>query len=511
MPVMEYNQADMFQTACRYRQGRLKKFFRDNHSSRRVSVKFSTKAEKLQPDTAGALLYICEKACPCSENSDNETAALLCGSLEKGQTFAETKISEHGRLKAVAVVCLPDTGRETAAKAAAEAAAWAQKQESVNICLAPFNQEAAALVAEVFATAFGNAVYRFERYKKESQPARLAEAVFFSPEHGRAVKDALKTADALVYGMSLCKDLGNAAPNECTPEYLAETAKKQAEKLGATVKVFDKSYIKKHMGAFWSVAKGSKQKPYFIELSYFGAADKKAAPVVLVGKGITFDSGGISLKPGLNMDEMKYDMCGAAGVIGTFCAAVKLKLPVNLTALIPTCENMPSGHANKPGDIVKSMKGLTIEVLNTDAEGRLILCDALTYAEQLKPKAVIDVATLTGACIVALGHEVSGLMANNQELADSLLAASRESGDQAWQLPLFDSYKEQLKSNFADLPNIGSPGAGTITAGTFLSYFTENYPWAHLDIAGTAWKSGKEKGATGRPVPLLLHYLRQIK
>lgn len=474
-------------------------------------MEFSTKAEKLQPSAAGALLYICEESCPCSENSNNETAALLCASLEEGQTFAETKVSENGRLKAVAVVRLKNTERETAAKAAAEAAAWAQKQETVSVCLEAFNETDAALTAEIFAVAFGDAVYRFERYKKEARPAKLKQAVFFSAAHGQAVKTAVKTAEALVYGMNLCKDLGNAAPNECTPEFLAETAKAEAKKLGAAVKVLDKNHIKKHMGAFWSVAKGSKQKPYLIELSYSGAADKKAAPVVLVGKGITFDSGGISLKPGLNMDEMKYDMCGAAGVIGTFCAAVKLKLPVNLIAIIPTCENMPSGGANKPGDVVKSMKGLTIEVLNTDAEGRLILCDALTYAEQFKPKAVIDAATLTGACIIALGHDVSGVMGNNQQLVDSLLAASRESGDKAWQLPLFDTYKEQLKSNFADLPNIGSPGAGTITAGTFLSYFTEDYPWAHLDIAGTAWKSGKEKGATGRPVPLLLNYLRNLK
>ena len=276
------------------------------------------------------------------------------------------------------------------------------------------------------------------------------------------------------------------------------------------VKIRGKDYIKANMGSFWSVAKGSRQKPYLVELSYFGAADKNEAPTVLVGKGITFDSGGISLKPGLNMDEMKFDMCGAASVIGTFCAAVKLQLPINLIAIVPTCENMPSGVANKPGDVVTSMKGLTIEVLNTDAEGRLILCDALTYAEQFKPKAVIDVATLTGACIVALGHDVSGLMGNNQALVDDLLAASLEVNDKAWQLPLFDTYKEQLKSNFADLPNIGTPGAGTITAAMFLANFTEDYPWAHLDIAGTAWKSGKEKGATGRPVPLLLNYLRNV-
>lgn len=474
-------------------------------------MEFSTKAEKLQPEHTGALLYVCSEECPCSSHSKHETAKLLCAALEEGQSFAETKVVHDGALQAVAVVRVKDEERATLAKAAQEAAAWAQKQENVKVDISAFDEVEAPRVAEVFAIAFGEAVYRFERYKKEAKPAKLQAAVFFHNQHNAAVQTALATAEAQIHGMNIAKDLGNAAPNECTPEFLADTAKTEAKKLGAQVKILDKDYIKTNMGSFWSVAKGSKQKPYLIELSHFGAADKNAAPIVLVGKGITFDSGGISLKPGLNMDEMKFDMCGAASVIGTFCAAVKLNLPINLIAIVPTCENMPSGNANKPGDIVKSMKGLTIEVLNTDAEGRLILCDALTYAEQYKPRAVIDVATLTGACIMALGHDVSGLMANNQALADALLEAALEVNDKAWQLPLFDTYKEQLKSNFADIPNIGTPGAGTITAATFLSYFTEDYPWAHLDIAGTAWKSGKEKGATGRPVPLLLNYLRNVK
>ena len=245
-----------------------------------------------------------------------------------------------------------------------------------------------------------------------------------------------------------------------------------------------------------------------MELRWQGAANPDDAPIVLVGKGITFDSGGISLKPGEGMDEMKYDMCGAASVIGTFVAAAKAKLPINLIAIVPTCENMPDAGASKPGDIVTAMNGTTIEILNTDAEGRLILCDALSYAEQFQPKAVIDVATLTGACIIALGHVASGVMGNNQDLVNQVLQAANEVNDKAWQLPLFDEYKEQLKSNFADLQNIGGRPAGTITAAAFLSHFTENYPWAHLDIAGTAWKSGKDKGATGRPVPLLLQFLR---
>ena len=473
---------------------------------RRINVKFSTKAETLQAQQAGAQLFVCAEASQLS----NPTALALFASLEEGQNFADTKIPTDNGLQAIAVVRLDKTDRAALNKAAAEAAKWAQNQETVNADIHAFDEAQAAAVAEAFAIAFGNAAYRFDRYKKEAKPAKFAQAVFYTA-HEAAIKEALRVAEAQVYGQSLCRDLGNAAPNECTPEFLARTAKAEAEKLGAHAKIIEKDYIKENMGSFWSVAKGSVEDPYLVELSYFGAADKEAAPVVLVGKGITFDTGGISLKPGLNMDEMKFDMCGAATVISTFCAAVKLQLPINLIAVVATCENMPSGAANKPGDVVKSMKGLTIEVLNTDAEGRLILCDALTYAEQFKPKAVIDVATLTGACIIALGHDVSGVMGNNQDLVDSLLAASRNVDDKAWQLPLFETYKDQLKSNFADIPNIGTPGAGTITAATFLSYFTEDYPWAHLDIAGTAWKSGGEKGATGRPVPLLLNYLRNVK
>lgn len=469
-------------------------------------MEFSTKAEKLQPNQADATLFICTE----EAQLHNDTALALFRSLEEGQSFAETKIPSADGLQAVAVAYVKDLERATFDKAAAEAAKWAQKQETINVDIMPFCEINAPRVAEAFAVAFGNAAYRFDRYKKEAKPAKLTHTTFHT-EHAEKVGQAVKVADAQVFGQSLCRDLGNAAPNECTPEFLAATAKSEAERLGAHAKIIGKDYIQANMGSFWAVAKGSVQDPYLVELSYFGAADQEAAPIVLVGKGITFDTGGISLKPGLNMDEMKFDMCGAATVIGTFCAAVKLQLPINLIAIVPTCENMPSGMATKPGDIVTSMKGLSIEVLNTDAEGRLILCDALTYAEQFKPKAVIDVATLTGACIIALGHDVSGVMGNNQELIDSLLASSKEVNDKAWQLPLFDTYKEQLKSNFADLPNIGTPGAGTITAATFLSHFTEDYPWAHLDIAGTAWKSGSEKGATGRPVPLLLNYLRNVK
>ena len=467
---------------------------------------FSACAGRLPADAA-ARLYVCTAACPCSEHADDETAVLLCGQLEADDSFAAARIPADGGFRELAVLRLKDTEQATLDKAAKEAAAWAQKQAEVAVSLSALCEQEAGRATAALALAFGEAAYRFERFKSETKPAKLTAAVFYGCD-ADALADTLNHSSALLYGIKLCKDLANTAPNVCTPTYLADTAQAEAEAAGAQAKIFGADYIREHMGSFWSVAKGSVEAPRLIELSYFGAADKNAAPIVLVGKGITFDTGGISLKPGEAMDEMKYDMCGAASVIGTFCAAAKLKLPINLVAVVPTCENMPAGNASKPGDVVTSMKGLTIEVLNTDAEGRLILCDALTYAEQFKPRAVIDVATLTGACIIALGHTASGVLGNNQALVDSLLASSRAVNDKAWQLPLFDEYKEQLKSNFADLQNIGGRPAGTITAAVFLSYFTEAYPWAHLDIAGTAWKSGKDKGATGRPVPLLLNYLR---
>jgi leucyl aminopeptidase len=260
------------------------------------------------------------------------------------------------------------------------------------------------------------------------------------------------------------------------------------------------------MGSFLSVAKGSRQPPKLIVMEYHGGK-KPGHPIVLVGKGITFDSGGISIKPGAAMDEMKFDMCGAASVFGTLSAVAELKLPINVVGIVPTCENLPDGNANKPGDIVTSMSGQTIEILNTDAEGRLILCDALTYSEKFKPKAVIDIATLTGACVIALGKQACGLLGNDQALVDKLLSAGNKSDDRAWQMPLWEEYQEQLKSNFADMANIGGREAGTITAACFLSRFTKKFKWAHLDIAGVAWDSGNNKGATGRPVPLLVNYL----
>ncbi|MDX9885300.1 leucyl aminopeptidase [Thauera sp.] len=366
-------------------------------------------------------------------------------------------------------------------------------------------QQAARILAD--------GAYRFDTLKsdkdKKDKKHRGAKklALLVTSELTAELDTAVLQGHAVATGMALAKDLGNLPGNLCTPTHLADTAESLGKQYEFDVEVLDRDDMKKlGMGSFLSVARGSHQPPKFIVMHYKGGK-AKAKPIVLVGKGITFDTGGISLKPAAEMDEMKYDMCGAASVLGTFKAVAQMGLPINLVGLIPTTENMPGGGATKPGDVVTSMSGQTIEVLNTDAEGRLILCDALTYAERFKPDCVIDIATLTGACVVALGKIPSGLLANDDELAAEILKRGTESGDRAWQLPLWDEYQELLKSNFADMGNIGGRYAGTITAACFLSRFTKDYKWAHLDIAGTAWVSGDAKGATGRPVPLLSAFL----
>ncbi|MDP1527428.1 MAG: leucyl aminopeptidase [Rhodocyclaceae bacterium] len=353
--------------------------------------------------------------------------------------------------------------------------------------------------------------YRFDRMKSKKDEARrpLRKLIFSVAPSGELApaKQALQEGQAIATGMDFMKDLANLPGNICTPTYLADQARKLAKEHGLKVEILGRADMDKlGMHALLAVAKGSHQPPKFIVVRYSGRK-KTDKPIVLVGKGVTFDSGGISLKPGAEMDEMKYDMSGAASVLATIKAAALLKLPLNVIAVVPTVENMPGGGAARPGDIVTSMSGQTIEILNTDAEGRLILCDALTYVERFDPDCVIDVATLTGACVIALGHVVSGLLANDEGLARELLDASQASWDRAWQMPLLEDYQEQLKSNFADMGNIGGRAAGTITAAAFLSRFTKKYEWAHLDIAGTAWKSGKDKGSTGRPVSLLTHFL----
>jgi leucyl aminopeptidase len=327
-------------------------------------------------------------------------------------------------------------------------------------------------------------------------------------ERGKAtVTGAVRRANALKAGLDFARDLGNQPPNVCHPSYLL----KEARTLGRLDKVSVSALNERRMeelgmGAFLAVSKGSEAPGYLIVVRYDGGK-RGDAPIVLIGKGITFDTGGISLKPGAAMDEMKFDMCGAASVLGALRAAALAKLPINLISIVAASENMPSGRATRPGDIVRTLSGKTVEILNTDAEGRLVLCDAMTYAEQFKPKAVIDVATLTGAIITALGAHASGLFANDDELAEALLAAGEWTGDRAWRMPLWDEYQEALKSNFADMPNIGTPGAASITAACFLARFAGKFRWAHMDIAGSAFLGGPAKGATGRPVGLLFRYL----
>ncbi|MBO4789390.1 MAG: leucyl aminopeptidase [Oxalobacter sp.] len=362
-------------------------------------------------------------------------------------------------------------------------------------------------------TSFYSQTYQPGAFKKKKAPAyKIQKAVLYIPSADTAiVKKALAQAKAINEGRNYAKDLGNLPANICTPSYLAKEALSLAKQYGFTVEVLEKKQIESlKMGSFLSVAKGSDEPPRLIVLKHTKGKAKEA-PAVLVGKGITFDSGGISLKPGTGMDEMKYDMCGAASVLGTFKAIGEMGLKSNVIGIIPTCENMPSGKANKPGDIVTSMSGQTIEILNTDAEGRLILCDALTYAERFKPDAVVDIATLTGACIIALGHIKSGLFTREDEAHDALAAAltqaAKSTNDPVWRLPVDDAYQSQLDSNFADMANVGGRPAGSITAACFLERFTKQYTWAHLDVAGTAWTSGKNKGATGRPVPLLCQWL----
>ena len=372
------------------------------------------------------------------------------------------------------------------------------------------NELGLARFVEEFVLAVEKVRYSFNQCKSENKkPGKLKHIHFAVDKTDHApINNTLKQAIGLAKGISLAKDLGNLPGNICTPDYLAKQAgqlAKQHEELSVTV-LGEKELKQLGMGSLLSVAAGSAEPPRLIAIQYPGGK-KGVKPHVLVGKGITFDTGGISLKPGAGMDEMKFDMCGAASVMGTLKALAEMQAPVNVVGVIAAAENMPGSKATKPGDIVTSMSGQTIEILNTDAEGRLVLCDALTYCEQFKPDTVIDIATLTGACVIALGHETAGLMANDQELADALLEAGNTAGDRAWQLPLFDEYQSQLDSNFADMQNIGGRGAGTITAACFLSRFTKDYRWAHLDIAGVAWHSGDKKGATGRPVSLLTRYL----
>ncbi|MGL4680709.1 MAG: leucyl aminopeptidase, partial [Plesiomonas shigelloides] len=357
------------------------------------------------------------------------------------------------------------------------------------------------------------ALYTFDQMKSiKVEPRRPLRKLVFNVPTRRELsvgEKAIQHGLAVASGLKIAKDLGNMPPNICNPAYLASHARQLADEFSpVTTRVIGEQQMKDlGMNAYLAVGQGSQNESLMSVIEYKGAANPDDKPIVLIGKGLTFDSGGISIKPSDGMDEMKYDMCGAATVFGVMRAVAELQLPLNVVGILAGCENMPDGRAYRPGDILTTMSGQTVEVLNTDAEGRLVLCDTLTYAERFDPELVIDVATLTGACVIALGHHISGLLSNHNPLANDLLSASEQAGDRAWRLPLGDEYQEQLESNFADMANIGGRPAGAITAGCFLSRFTKKYYWAHLDIAGTAWRSGKSKGATGRPVPLLTQFL----
>ena len=390
------------------------------------------------------------------------------------------------------------------------------KKINVTKIIFPINQFVNKLITEKATTeylvrALVDSGYKINSLKTQNKSKAADFQVFLQTNKSslKETKQGLKNGQAIARGVSLTKDLGNLPPNICTPTYLASEAKKLAREYKMKATVLDQKQIEKlKMGSFLAVAKGSREEPKFIVLEHKkGPKNKK--PIVLVGKGITFDAGGISIKPSPDMDEMKYDMGGAATVLGVMKTVGELNLSLNIIMVVPTCENLPDGKALKPGDIVKSMSGKTIEVLNTDAEGRLILCDALTYSERFKPEVVIDVATLTGACVIALGHHISAVFTNYDPLADELRSAGEIALDPVWQMPMSDEYQPQLNSNFADMANIGGRAGGSITAACFLSRFAKKYNWAHLDIAGTAWKSGKEKGSTGRPVSLLSQFLIQ--
>lgn len=384
-----------------------------------------------------------------------------------------------------------------------------QNTNKINICFDDIavdgwdEQDKAKYCAEKISHAY----YKFTTCKSDKATKNTTTISYHGTKTSQ-IKAGLLIGSATGQGMNVARELGNLPGNICTPLYLSSEARKLAKKhKSITAKILsEKQMADLGMGSLLSVSAGSAEPAQLVIMEYKGAA-KSQKPHVLVGKGVTFDTGGISIKGSGTMDEMKFDMCGAASVFGTMNAIAEIAPKMNVVGIVAAAENMPSGTATKPGDIVTTMSGKTVEILNTDAEGRLVLCDALSYAERYQPQSVIDIATLTGACVVALGSHASGLFSNNEQLANELVAAGNNTGDRTWPMPLWDDYKKSLSSNFADLANIGGREAGSITAACFLSYFAESYPWAHLDIAGIAWLSGKNKGATGRPVPMLTDYL----
>ncbi|WP_111640669.1 leucyl aminopeptidase [Marinimicrobium alkaliphilum] len=406
----------------------------------------------------------------------------------------------------------PDNYRTALTKALAQLGSSACRDVTVAMSEIAVNGRDIEWCARQAAELLGAQLYCYSHTKSQKPETHFTpKSLTFTCLDKRQCASAqrgLEVGSAIAEGQNYARELGNLPGNICTPTYLANEAKRLARNQPKlSVKVLDEKQMKElGMGALLSVSAGSEQPAKLIVMEYKGAA-KSQAPIALIGKGITFDTGGISLKPGAGMDEMKFDMCGAASVLGTAKTLLALQPALNVVMVVAASENMPNGRATKPGDVVTSMSGQTIEVLNTDAEGRLVLCDAITYTQQFKPKAMVDIATLTGACVIALGNHATGLYSNRQELADTLLKAGIDANDKAWQMPLWDEYQKQLDSNFADMANIGGREAGSVTAACFLSRYAKDTPWAHLDVAGTAWKSGGAKGATGRPVPLLVQYL----
>lgn len=476
-------------------------------------------AAELSTDCVIAGVYQDGELSTAAEQLDSASGGKISAFVELGDfSGKKNETYMHYQLDGVKAsrLLLVGLGKKSELKAAgiSQASTAAAKQlKSANISsAASFLSDEyvadSAAAARQSIQAVAETFYSFNEFKsKKEDKASTLQSWTVAHTGADDLNAAVAQGTAIAGGMHLCRDLANAPGNVCTPTYLAETAKDLAQSKKVKLEVLEESDMEAlGMGSFLSVSKGSTEPGKLIVLHYSGGA-KGDAPVALVGKGITFDTGGISLKPGGKMDEMKFDMCGAASVLGSLRAAIDMDLPLNLVVVVAAAENMPAGNASKPGDIVTTMSGQTVEILNTDAEGRLVLCDALTYVEKFKPAAVVDVATLTGACIVALGNHISGMMSNDDDFAAEVLAAGESANDETWRLPLGDKYQEQLKSNFADMANIGTPGAGTITAGCFLARFTENMTWAHLDIAGIAWKGGAAKGATGRPVPLLTQLL----
>ena len=405
--------------------------------------------------------------------------------------------------------CSPTQYRKMATQLAQKLTAMNIAQAALHLLGTKVKGHNIAWKAQALMQALSHASYRFNNYKsKPKQPVSVKRVrLLASQSDQKALRAAIKLGAALDKGLTLAKDLGNEPSNVCTPTYLLNQARKMARSKEVTLTALDeKKMLSLGMGAFMSVSQGSDQPGKMIILRYNGGK-KDEAPIALVGKGITFDTGGISLKPPPGMDEMKFDMCGAAAVLGATKAAIEAKLPINIVTVVAAAENMPSARATRPGDIVTSASGQTIEILNTDAEGRLVLCDALTHVQNYKPKAIIDVATLTGACIMALGSHASGLFANDDELADAITEAGEASGDRSWRLPLWDEYQTGLNTNFADMANVGGRGAGSVTAACFLSRFVKGQKWAHMDIAGSSFHQGGAKGSSGRPVAQLFTYL----